>query len=213
MGNNFIIYTDKEVIHANTGIQLDFQNNIPENTKLEANTINSGSSYDKVIQSIGAEYKNLQIYDISLKDETNTKIQPNGKVKLFIPVKDITNTANLEAYRIEENGNKIKYETKIETIDGQEYAVFETDHFSTYVLAEKVLEKQTESNTSVEAQITEQTKNNTSIEAQIKQEDKEHILDNEPKTGVSLNIKNIISIIAVISIVGFIYYKNNKGVE
>lgn len=71
-------------------------------------------------------------YDINLL-ENNIKIQPNGKVKIGLPIPNNYNKKKLAVYRIDDNGEKIEYAVTIE----EDYATFETDHFSIYVLTEK----------------------------------------------------------------------------
>ena len=192
-------------IQPYSGIQLK---GIEEDNQLVANTITTGSEYNKVSQALGDNHKNLQVYDISLESKIyRNKVQPNGKVELSIPINNEVNNSNLVAYRIADDGTKIEYKVTVNSEDDIKYATFETDHFSTYVLAEKVTEVKEE----------EKENSNSTEEKQEKQkqENKEkHILDNEPKTGVTSNIKIIISIIAVITITGLIFYKKyyNKGV-
>ena len=72
------------------------------------------------------------MFDIKL-ESNGVKIQPNGKVKISIPVPDNFDKSNLVVYRVADNGDKTEYAV---TING-DVATFETDHFSTYVLAEK----------------------------------------------------------------------------
>lgn len=192
MGNNFHIWFNDEIIHCNTGIQIKQNDNISTDSILKADTITKGTVYDNVVNSIGTEYKNLQVYDISIEDSNNTKIQPNGKIQLSIPIKNKVNTSNLVVYRIENNGNKIQYDVTVKNENGQDYAVFETDHFSTYVLAERK-DKVTE---------IEQTKEEVQDDTNNK-----HILDNEPKTGTYIKLTTIISSILIISIFSIIIIK------
>ena len=114
-----------------------------------------------------------------------TEIQPNGKVKISIPIPSDYNKDRLEVYRIADNGEKIKYEI---TIEG-DYATFETDHFSTYVLAEREEQQ-------------EQTTNND-------QTSNEHKLDETPKTG-NTSVIGIIIAVAVISLAGVVIIKKNN---
>lgn len=200
MGENFVIYTGNEIIHGNTGIQLDMQDNLPEKTKLIANPIDDGNLYDNVVNSIGKEYKNLNIYDISLKDENNAKIQPNGNVKMYIPIKENMDTSKLSVYRVENNGNKIQYDVTVTQENGTNYATFETDHFSIYVLAEE--------NTKIDK---EDEKDKTEQQEQQQEEPKQeetskHKLDNEPKTGI-ISIVSIVAIIIAFSIIGIFISK------
>lgn len=114
------------------GIKIDSTTNvIPKNTTLSVEKITSGNSYNIVSKVLGTSVNKFVVYDISLLSN-NTKIQPNGKVKVSIPIPSGYNKDKLEVYRIEDNGEKIKYAI---TVEG-DYATFETEHFSTYVLAE-----------------------------------------------------------------------------
>ena len=106
-------------------------NVVPKNTTLSVEKITSGNSYNTVSKVLGTSVNKFVVYDISLLSN-NTKIQPNGKVKVSIPIPSDYNRNKLEVYRIKDNGEKIKYDV---TVEG-DYATFETDHFSTYVLAE-----------------------------------------------------------------------------
>lgn len=198
MGDNFTICTGSEIIHGNTKIQLDMQNNLPEDTKLIVNIVNGGNSYDNAINSIGKEYKNLNIYDISLKDENNAKIQPNGNVKMYIPIKENMDASKLSVYRVENNGNKIQYDVAVTQENGINYATFETNHFSIYVLAEK--------NTTINKQDDEE---NVKQEEQKKEEAPKHKLDDEPKAGMKFNIL-FIEIILGIALIGLLIKVKKK---
>ncbi len=117
-------------------------------------------------------------YDITLKSN-GVKIQPNGKVKISIPIPEGMETSNLVVYRVEDN-KLIKYEVTVEEIESVKYATFETDHFSTYVLAEvATADNQEENNTATE-------ENTTSTNGEK---------DNTPKTGTTI-INFILEIIA-----------------
>lgn len=175
-----VIKTDEE-----TNIKLESNTSvIPNDTVLEVKPITDGIILSTVKESLNGISTEFKIYDITLKSN-GTEIQPNGKVKISIPIPSDYNKDRLEVYRIADNGEKIRYEI---TIDG-DYATFETDHFSTYVLAEK--EEQQEQATN-----NEQTSN-------------EHKLDETPKTG-STSVLGIIVAVAVISLVGIVIIKKNN---
>ncbi len=190
-GNNYpfgwLIINKEEVITSTdkeTNIQFKAPKDVvPENTVLEAKVINDETTLNQIrvsLQDISTKYVT---YDITLKSN-NVVIQPqNGKVQVSIPIPDDFDKNNLVVYRIEPNGNKIAYEIKLKSIDGQDYAVFETDHFSNYVLAEKVIDTTLQQDSTM---------------------NKEHILDNEPKTGVT---NNLIFIVGTITIIGIILIK------
>ena len=123
---NSVMATDKE-----TNIKLEANDSIvPSNTVLEVKSIIDGTSFDN-IKRILSNVNKFKAFDITLKSN-GVEIQPNGKVKISIPIPDDFDKSNLVVYRIEDNGNKIEYKV---TVVGN-YAQFETNHFSKYVLAE-----------------------------------------------------------------------------
>ena len=74
----------------------------------------------------------MYLFDITLLDSENVKIQPDGKVTITIALEE-TLEANekVTVYRIEDDGTKTLMEgTKV--VDGK--VVFTTDHFSTYAV-------------------------------------------------------------------------------
>lgn len=175
--NDEVVLTD-----SSTEIKLSADNDVlPENTQMVVNKISSGSTYILVENTLKDSTSKLYVYDITLTS-AGTEVQPNGKVKISIPVPSDIDTSKLVIYRISENGEKTEYEVTVE--DG--YATFETDHFSTYVIAEKTT--------------------TTSQEESKNEDDKQHILDDEPKTGI-INTVAITSVILGISVLGFVVSK------
>lgn len=183
--NNTEVSKTINITDNTTNIKLESNTSvIPNDTVLEVKPITDGIILSTVKESLNGISTEFKIYDITLKSN-GTEIQPNGKVKISIPIPSDYNKDRLEVYRIADNGEKIKYEI---TIEG-DYATFETDHFSTYVLAEK--EEQQEQATN-----NEQTSN-------------EHKLDETPKTG-STSVLGIIIAIAVTSLAGIVIIKKNN---
>ena len=94
---------------------------------------------DKINKIIGTD--NYNAYDIKLysdsKKEWIKKLE-NGKFSVSIPVGDELNGKMVTTYYINDNNEVEEYETIVEN----GYAMFETDHFSTYILAEKIEEKE-----------------------------------------------------------------------
>lgn len=164
----------------NTNIKLETTTAVvPEDTTLEIERITEGEDYNIVVATLGEKINKFTLYEITLKSN-GVKIQPNGKVKISIPVPEEFNKEKLVVYRINEDGTKVKYDIKIETIDGKDYATFETDHFSLYTLAME------------EA-------NNGSRE-----------LDETPKTGNADITTCTFTVIAVTSLAGIIVTKKNN---
>lgn len=149
-----------------TNIKLEADTNVvPANTVLEVEPITEGQTYNTV-KRVLINVAKMKVFDINLLSN-GVKIQPNGKVKISIPIPTEFDTSKIAVYRITNNGEKIKYDVTV--IDGM--ATFETDHFSTYVLAEEG-EQATE----------------------VKQGEK----DNTPKTGTETNILLYIAVCAII---------------
>ena len=127
-GNNDIITkTDN-----NTNIKLEASTNIiPDDTVLKIEEITSGTTYDNIKNNLSG-INQFKVFDITLK-VNDTVVQPNGKVKVYIPIPTGFDASKLIVYRVEDNGNKT--ECPVTVANG--YASFETDHFSVYILGEK----------------------------------------------------------------------------
>lgn len=115
-----------------TGVKLETTTNtVSEDTVISVTNVESEEILNRVkvcLKDISDKYIT---YDIDLL-ENGVKVQPNGKVKISIPIPDGFDKEKLEIYRITDSGEKISYQV---TIEGN-LATFETDHFSVYVLAE-----------------------------------------------------------------------------
>ena len=149
-GEKVMVYSDgtpiqREKINApiapiytkdlNTGIKLESTNQLPANTEVVAEKIEYGRVFEKVSQTLSPEVGKFVIYQISL--ETNgVEIQPDGKVKISIPIPEEFNSTNVTVYHIADDGSKEEFEVIKTVVDGIEYATFKTEHFSTYVLTE-----------------------------------------------------------------------------
>lgn len=91
--------------------------------------IENGKNANFVFEGI---YENYKSFDIFFEID-GEKVQPNGSVTVKIPVPTGFNHATISVYYVEANGNKTKIESKYEN----GYIVFETDHFSEYVLVDE----------------------------------------------------------------------------
>ena len=181
-GNKIEIEQPIEIIDKTTNIKLEADTTVvPEDTKIVVNRIENGSTYETAEKTLKDIVSKMYVYDITLKSN-NAEIQPNGKVKISIPIPEDYNKANLVVYRIDENGTKTEYTVKV--LDN--YAVFETDHFSTYVLAEKA---------------------NIEDNTQTEEPQGEHIKDETPKTGSNDIATIVCSILSALSAVGIAIVK------
>lgn len=106
---------------------------IPLDTLIKVSKLTSGSSYDKIIKILNItanEMFDLNLYSISL-DKNITKLE-DGSFEVRIPISEKFKGKSLIVYYVDEEGKKVEYTV---TIDG-DYAVFNTNHFSIYTLAE-----------------------------------------------------------------------------
>ena len=174
-----------------TNIKLDTTTDIvPADTKLIVNKVTEGKSYIGVEQALGSNVSKFELYDISLVSN-NATIQPNGKVKISIPVPNGYDTSKLVVYRIAEDGTKTKYETTI----SNGYITFETDHFSNYVVAEE--------NTTTSTETPTETDNTTTPTTSTSNKQ----LDNTPKTGAESYTTIISTIVSTICALGLAVIK------
>lgn len=183
--------TNTTIKNEETNIELKADTNVvPSNTKLEATEIKTEKILNIVKESL-KEISNKYIsYDITLKSD-GVAIQPNGKVKISIPIPSNFDKTKLSVFRISDDGTKIKYDTKVEN----NVATIETDHFSTYVLAENNVVAKNDDN-----------KNNTTEKQEPTQQTKKGEKDETPKTG-TIDIVGYVLLVSVLSIVGIVELK------
>lgn len=108
--------------------------NVPLDTTINVNYIDEESEeYKRIDNAINGEFSaiDLTLYS-SVKKSNITKLN-NGKFLVTIPVDPILNNKTITTYYLNSNNELEEHTTTIK--DG--YASFETDHFSTYILAEK----------------------------------------------------------------------------
>ena len=183
--------TNTTIKNEETNIELKADTNVvPSNTKLEATEIKTEKILNIVKESL-KEISNKYIsYDITLKSD-GVAIQPNGKVKISIPIPSNFDKTKLSVFRISDDGTKIKYDTKVEN----NVATIETDHFSTYVLAENNVVAKNDDN-----------KNNTTEIQEPTQQTKKGEKDETPKTG-TIDIVGYVLLVSVLSVVGIVELK------
>lgn len=195
---NSIVMKEKNVTinkeENTTKIKLNTNSNaVPSNTVLIADVVTNKDKLNSVKESLKETSTKYVAYDITLTTN-NVSVQPNGNVKISIPIPDNYDKTKLSVYRIADNGDKTKYDV---TTEGN-YAIFETNHFSTYVLAEE----------NIEIAKTEPT-NNENKKPTTNNNIKNDKLDETPKTG-NIEVISIISFVAIISLVGVVILKRNN---
>ncbi len=195
----FVIKADTESMYTPTFISSDVATDIaisansgtlPLDTLIRVNEITGGDQYEKIMKILALE--DGEIYDLKLfsqaLEKNITKLE-DGSFEVRIPLSEKLKGKDLVAYYVDDNGNKEEHEVTIK--DG--YAVFNTNHFSTYTLAEKPAE--TPDETPDETPI--ETPDNTPKDDDNTNNENEK--DDTPKTGTGiLAIESILGIFAVV---------------
>lgn len=105
---------------------------VPLDSKINAVVIDANSDeYKEFLKNVNVT--NGFVVDLKLfSDSINKNISKldNGLFKVYIPLNDELRKLDLTAYYVKDNGEIEKHDVKIEG----DYLVFETDHFSTYVI-------------------------------------------------------------------------------
>lgn len=111
---------------------------VPLDSKINTVVIDAKSDeYKEFLKKLNIN--NGLVVDLKLfSDSINKNISKleNGVFKVYIPLNDELRKLNLTAYYVKDNGEIEKHDVKIEG----DYLVFETDHFSTYVIGGNKLE-------------------------------------------------------------------------
>ena len=149
-----------EEVDEKTNVKLEANTDvIPEDTEMIVEEISTESKTfkeirEEIIRKNSA--KNIIIFDITLMSNS-AKIQPNGKVKISMPIPSTFDSNNLVVFRIDEDKNVIEYDVTVITENGKKYAQFETDHFSNYALVEKVAKAENGEEEATEKDVTPKT--------------------------------------------------------
>lgn len=125
-----IVIDDKE-----TGIRLEASEGVvPSDTVLKTEKVTDGENFTIVDKALTDTADKWVAYDISLLSD-NAEIQPNGKVKIAIPRPTELNADKLALFHVAEDGKLTPISFTLD--EATDSVVFETDHFSLYVVAEK----------------------------------------------------------------------------
>lgn len=193
-------------IDDTTNIKLDSDTSvIPANTVLECEKITANNEISNIKTIIAVDEEKFVAYEITLKS-SGVEIQPDGSVKISIPIPDSFDKSKLAIYRIGDNGDKIKYN---HTISGN-YAVIDADHFSTYVIADL----STSQNNDNDSEDSTTTSEDIATESDIKENTQESNTKNgnSPKTGDKVITYFIVLLLAG-GIVVVINKKKLKGIN
>lgn len=106
------------------------------NVTVEVNSVETSEEtyvlVEEVINKEQEEVQVLKVFDINLKKEDGAHVQPSGTVKVKLPLGSDKN-GNYKVYRINDDGSRTDMEAKQQG----SHMVFETNHFSLYVILEE----------------------------------------------------------------------------
>lgn len=87
---------------------------------------------ETVKDNLGAEWNVLKAFDITLKNKEGVHVQPDGTVKVKLPL-DWEKDGNYKVYRVNDDGTL----TDMNAYRQGSHMVFDTDHFSVYIIVEE----------------------------------------------------------------------------
>lgn len=110
-------------------------NVIPQGASLCAGTLKStdGERFVLAQNAVADTASKFTVFDIDLLSAANIKVQPDGNVKIALGIPATYSTSSLKVYRIETDGTKTDMNAVV--VGGK--IVFETNHFSIYVLSDE----------------------------------------------------------------------------
>ncbi len=137
---SFVIVKDDSKLAVPTYISVDVSTDVsastdssevPLDTVIKVEKITHGEEHERICGTL--EIKDGEIFDIKLHsgslDDYITELK-NGKFKVRLPIKNEYKGKELVVYYVDANGNKTKYNVTVKN----NFAFFETDHFSIYTL-------------------------------------------------------------------------------
>ena len=106
---------------------------IPQGTIMWVTPLESGQNYELLKMLLSMTADQFKIYDIRFFDMTGSAVQPGGSVKISVPIPDGYALDRLAVYHISMEGQR----TELAFTAENGSAVFETDQFSLFAIAEK----------------------------------------------------------------------------
>lgn len=141
------MYTPKLItsdFKTNITISTDKTNTIPLDTMINIKELTSGEEYNKILKILNItnnEMFDISLFSNSIKDYI-TKLK-DGSFEVRIPITEKFKDKELVVYYVDDEGKITEYPVTIE----DEYAIFNTNHFSIYTLAGKTITEEKNPNT------------------------------------------------------------------
>lgn len=110
---------------------------VPDNSHMSISKVVAGKEYNAAKEVTKSVATRMAVFNIDLLNADNVKVQPSGKLEITTDIPTGFDTDRIAVYRLSEDGQSYtKLESKV--VDGK--VVFETDHFSTYMIVEEIAE-------------------------------------------------------------------------
>lgn len=119
-------------LNTNVSVTTD-SSTVPLDTIIEVEKLTDGADYNRIIGILDVDEN--ETFDIKLHSGSLNKYVTelkDGKFEVKIPIPEKFEGKNLVVYYVDQNNNPVKYEVTVK----DNFAVFTTDHFSIYTLAE-----------------------------------------------------------------------------
>ena len=162
---------------------------LPLDTLIEVARVTSGDEYNKIISLLG---NNNEIFDLKLFSKSTSNyitVLDNGAFEVRLPISESLKGKDLVVYFVNDKNELEEYPV---SIDGN-YAVFTTNHFSIYTLAEKKAAPNTN---------TEESTNESNESSVVKNNTKKEVTNNVKNPKTNDNIANFVMLFGI-SFIGF----------
>lgn len=114
---------------------------IPSGASMKISKVVTGTEYSNAKAATNAVSDKIAVFEIDLLNSNDVKVQPNGKVSITTDIPTGFDPARVVVYRLSADGKS--YTKLTSTVSGGKIS-FETDHFSTYIVAQESVTKVTD---------------------------------------------------------------------
>ena len=175
-----------------TDVEVDTEDSsVPLDTLIKVDKMLEGEEYERIMSAL--KVKDNDTYDIQLHSKTANKYikkLDGGKFQVKLPISEKFKGKGLSVYYVDANGNVQVHKVAIE--DG--FAVFTTDHFSAYTLAEEHEHEYVDGKCACGEEIVVVPDEENPDEPLDEDENAEDELDDVPQTGDSAKVALMIMV-------------------
>lgn len=174
-----------EFTEENSGIIVITEDkNVNDNTKV--NVEKNETDYSSLSEDINKHIA----YDISLSNDDD-KVNIKTETEVYLKIPNDYDTENLVVYYVLDNKIEETFNVEVVEKNKENYAMFKTDHFSTYVLVElkeKEEEEEKESTTEDSSKETDKKENNKTNNNNTNTNKNNTSNNNTPSSSSSINL-------------------------